>query len=454
MDGVRAAVTALLAVLLLVALVLAGCAQVVPGRGSPVAAGAPIPDAAASAAVAPDVIDADSAAAEATGAIQDFWRAEFPAAFGERWTDIAIFLPATSATPTPPCVADVAEVADQAYYCPAADAVVWDAEGLVPALYDGFGHVGVVVVLAHEIGHAVQTRLGLDATRDPQRYPTILLEAMADCYAGVVLRHLAGDPAPGLPVGPLERDAALRTLVGFRDPLGVAAGDEGAHGNAFDRLSAFRAGYDDGAGRCSAMTVPERGFTQVRFGSAADLARAGDLPLPDLLGAVEQDAGAWATELSGVPGWTAPPLLSGACPDAAAQGPARLCPTVGSPDGGPIDVDPALLGPLHRDLGDFAGATLISGRYALAALRAAGSPVEGLDAGHAAVCLAGAYAGRLLVAPVGFRLSPGDLDEAVQVLLVDDWAARDTAGRADPAEHGYERVARYEDGLRGGPGAC
>lgn len=447
MDGVRAAVPTLLA-----ALLLAGCAQVVPGRGSPVAAGADIPAAASPAATSPDVVDAGSAATAATAAVQDFWRTEFPAAFGEPWTDIATFLPAGPGTPTPPCVADVAEVADQAYYCPAADAVVWDAAGLVPALYDGFGHVGVLVVLAHEIGHAVQTRLGLDAAQaaDPQRHPTILLEAMADCYAGVVLRHLADDPAAGLPVGPRERDAALRTLVGFRDPLGVAAGDEGAHGNAFDRLSAFRAGYDDGTGRCSAMTVPERGFTQVRFGSAADLARAGDLPLPDLLGAVERDAGAWAGGLSGVPGWTAPPLVSGACPDAAAQGPARLC-SVGSDV---VDVDPAQLGPLHRELGDFAGATLISGRYALAALRARGTPVEGLDAGHAAVCLAGAYAGQLLVAPVGFRLSPGDLDEAVQVLLVDDWAARDTAGRADPAEHGYERVARYEDGLRGGPGAC
>jgi hypothetical protein len=442
MVGVRAAVPALLTVLL-----LTGCAQVVPGRGTPATGGVAVP-----VAVAPTVVDAGSAADAATSAIQDFWRSEFPAGFGEPWTDIATFLPATPRSTTPPCVADPAEVVDQAYYCPAADAVVWDAEGLIPALYDTFGHVGVVVVLAHEIGHAVQTRLGLDAARaaDPQRYPTILLEAMADCYAGVVLRHLVDDPAPGLPVGPLERDAALRTLVGFRDPLGVAAGDDGAHGNAFDRLSAFRAGYDDGAGRCSTMSVPERGFTQVRFGSAADLARAGDLPLPDLLAAVERDAGAWATELSGVPGWTAPPLVSGACPDAAAQGPARFC--AGGPD--VIDVDPEQLGPLHRELGDFAGATLISGRYALAALRATGAPVEGDDAGHAAVCLAGAYAGRLLVAPVDFRLSPGDLDEAVQVLLVDDWAARDAAGVADPTEHGYDRVARYEDGLRGGPGTC
>lgn len=450
MVGVRA-VTALL-----LALLLAGCAQVVPGRGGPVAGGVPVP-----AAVVPAVTDAASAAATATAAIQDFWRAQFPAAFGEPWTDIATFLPATSRGVTPPCVTDAAEVSDQAYYCPAADAVVWDADGLVPALFDEFGHVGVVVVLAHEIGHAVQTRLGLDAA-PADSHPTILLEAMADCYAGVALRRFADAPSPGLPVGPLERDAALRTLVGFRDPLGVAAGDEGAHGNAFDRLSAFRAGYDDGAGRCSAMTVPERGFTQVRFGSAADLARAGDLPLPQLLAAVEQDAGAWATGLSGTPGWTAPALVSDACPSAAGQGPARLCPAgsdvasrdVASTGRDVIDVDPAQLGPLHRELGDFAGATLISSRYALAARRAAGAPVEGVDAGHAAVCLAGAYAGRLLVGPVDFRLSPGDLDEAVQVLLVDDWAARDATGVADPAEHGYDRVARYEDGLRGGPAVC
>ncbi|MBW0114708.1 neutral zinc metallopeptidase [Pseudonocardia abyssalis] len=436
--------------LLLLVLLLAGCTQVVTGRG--VAADTT----ARPAAVAEPVTDAADAADAATTAIEDFWRVELPAAFGREWTDVATLLPVSPGDPTPPCVEDVTEVADQAYYCPTADAVVWDAAQLVPSLFAEFGHVGVVVVLAHEIGHAVQTRLGVDdaAARDPGAYPTILVEAMADCYTGVVLRHLADDPVPGLPVGTAERDAALRTLVGFRDPLGVAAGDEGAHGNAFDRVSAFRAGFDDGAERCAEMTVPERGFTQVRFGSPADQARAGDLPLPDLLVAIGRDARDWSTALSGVPGWTAPPLATDACPEAAAQGPARLCPAADPTTEGAIDVDLAELTPLHRELGDFAGATLVSGRYGLAALRAGGTAVEGVDAGHAAVCLAGAYAGQLLVAPVGFRLSPGDLDEAVQVLLADDWAARDAAGRADPAEHGYERVARYEDGLRGGPTVC
>ncbi|WP_300007882.1 neutral zinc metallopeptidase [Pseudonocardia sp.] len=438
---------------LLVALTVlsSGCTQVVPGIG--VAAGPPDPS------VPVDVAspgDAGAAAEAAITAVQDFWRAEFPA-LGGQWTDVATFAGISpAAADPPPCVERAADVADQAYYCPSADAVVWDADGLVPALFDEFGHVGVLVVLAHEIGHAVQSRLGIDSAqaRDPQRYPTILLEAMADCYTGVALRGLADRPVAGLPVGPVERDAALRTLVGFRDPLGVAAGDEGAHGNAFDRLSAFQAGYEGGSGRCAAMTVPERGFTQVRFGSADDLARAGDLPLRDLLTAVERDARAWATELASAraPGWNAPPLTVDVCPDAAAQGPARLCLGPSGPAG--VDVEIAELTPLHRELGDFAGATLLSGRYALAALAATGTAVEGAGAGHAAVCLAGAYAGRLLLAPDGFRLSPGDLDEAVQVLLTDDTAARDVLGRSDPAERGYERVARYEVGLRGGPAAC
>ena len=56
-------------------------------------------------------------------------------------------------------------------------------------------------------------------------------------------RTWSSSPGPGLPIGLDERDQALLALVGFRDPLGVDAGDAGAHGNAFDRVSAFQTGY-------------------------------------------------------------------------------------------------------------------------------------------------------------------------------------------------------------------
>ena len=70
-----------------------------------------------------------------------------------------------------------------------------------------------------------------------------------------------------------------------------------------------------------------------------------------------------------------------------------------------------------------------------------------------AMCLGGAYTGRLLDG-ASFSLSPGDLDEAVQVLLSGDWAARDSGGRADPAEHGFDRVATFRSGLLDGPQRC
>ena len=63
------------------------------------------------------------------------------------------------------------------------------------------------------------------------------------------------------------------------------------------------------------------------------------------------------------------------------QGPVRFCPADGS-----IDVDRAGLTTLEDRFGDYAAATLVAGRYAMAALTAMGSPAVG----PAAVCLAGA----------------------------------------------------------------
>lgn len=438
---------AVVAVLLLVG----ACSQVVPGRARAALAASPTPTAAFAAQPDP----ANRVAAATTGALQEFWRAEFPAAFGVEWRDISTFAAVRTRdpqAPPPPCVNRAADVADQAFYCPAADAVAWDADGLIPALHERFGPVGVAVVLAHEVGHAVQSRLGVDAEqgRDPQRFPTILLESMADCYAGAALARFAEEPVAGLPLGAAERDQAMQALVGFRDPLGVEAGDAAAHGNAFDRVSAFQDGWREGAALCAQMSVENRTFTQRRFGSEADLARGGNLPMRELLAFVERDAAEWFTEL--VPGREAPRLSTGgACPVAelAAQGPAAYC-----PDDGGVAVDVAALEQLHADVGDYAGATLVAGRYALAALDASGRSAVGTPAGAAATCLTGAYTGRLFDATDGFRLSPGDLDEAVQVLLAADWVARDATGASAPGEHGFERIARFRTGVLDGPAAC
>ena len=393
--------------------------------------------------------------ADATAALQEIWRSAFPAAFGRAWTDIARFEPvhtANAAAPVPPCVDRVADLVGQAFYCPAADAVVWDADTLVPDLHRRFGSAGVMVALAHEVGHAVQSRLGIDEaqSREPRRYPAILLETMADCYAGVAFAHPSIQPVGELATDAHVADDALPALVGFRDPLGVEPGDDSAHGNAFDRVSAFQDGFRDGAAHCAAMTTENRAFTQRRFGSAADRARGGDLPLPLLLDAVQHDAGGWFGALA--PGWNVPPLAGTGCPEPGGrvQGPVRFC----AADGG-LTIDRGALAAVHREVGDFGGITLVASRYGIAALGALGLATVGPAAGGAAVCLAGAYTATLM-APGGgwFALSPGDLDEAVQVLIAHDWATRDAEGGVDPAEHGFDRVARFRAGLLDGPGSC
>ncbi len=313
----RALVTALAAGLL-----LAGCTHAVSGR--PWAAGA-------SRVAAKPVVAADVAQTSVT-ALQGFWRARFPAAFGRPWRDITRFLPVHVRDRGVPCVSSAADVAGQAFYCPSADAVAWDADGLNPPVMRADGPTGVLVVLAHEVGHAVQSRLGIDALqeRQPSRYPTILLEAMADCDAGVALAHFALSPRPGLALGVDERDQAMSALIAFKDPLGVQRGDSGAHGNAFDRVSAFQDGYDGSATTCASMTTTNRPFTQRAFGSRADAARRGNLPVDQLLDAVGADAPAAFARIAaavGLSGWRAPALRTTADRCAvAAQGPAAWCP--------------------------------------------------------------------------------------------------------------------------------
>ncbi len=430
-----------LVVALVLGLLSAGCAQAVPGRPS----AAPAPAAFARADVAETAVDA----------LQAFWRKQFPVSFGRPWRDISRFVPVHARDRTVPCVPSAADVAGQAFYCPSADAVVWDADGLIPQVAREDGPTGVLVVLAHEVGHAVQTRLGIDAlqARQPSRYPTILLEAMADCDAGVAIAHFTQQPPSGLPLGAAERDQAMAALVAFRDPLGVSPRDTAAHGNAFDRVSAFQDGYDGGAATCAGMTTSNHPFTQRAFGSGADEARRGNLPPEQLLDGVGKDAPVAFARIAasaGASGWQAPVLRTAATRCAAAeQGPAAWC-----PDDNAVVVDRTALASLEDRFGDYAGATLIASRYGLAVLDALHRPVTGPAAGAAAICLAGAYTRGLLNADGAFTLSPGDLDEAVEVLLGQDWAGRDAQGAANPAEHGYERIDRFRAGVSGGAPAC
>ncbi|MDQ3664444.1 MAG: neutral zinc metallopeptidase, partial [Actinomycetota bacterium] len=351
----------------------------------------------------------DQLAVSAVDAVQDYWRRTMPASFGRPWRELRGGFYAVDTTKPngrlPGCISHVEELVDQAVYCPASDAVAWDSGHLLPEIQRRFGDAAVVVVIAHEIGHAVHYRLGLAQAiaSEPQRWPTILVEAVADCFTGAAMSDIRARSAAALRIDRKQLDNALRALITFRDPVGTAASEENAHGNAFDRVSAFQDGYRHGAAACAAMTIDNRVFTERRFGSSDDAARAGNLPIDQLLESVSTDAGSWYGQLvasRGGQAWRAPALVvepAPACPAAGDQGPVQFCATTGA-----VTADVAALRPLVDSIGDYAGGMLLASRYGLAALGALQEPVEGATAGRRALCLAGAYSASLFDRQDGF----------------------------------------------------
>lgn len=401
----------------------------------------------------------DEVAAATVLDVQSYWRATFERTFGLPWRELSggFYSVDTSdpGAPPPPCLETSTQLEGNAFYCSDADAIAWDRATLFPKLRERNGDGGVVVVLAHEIGHAVHNRLGIDSAqqrRHPGSYPTILTEAMADCYAGSFVRWVVEGNAEHLRLGQQELDRALSALVTFRDPVGTSAVDTEAHGNAFDRVSAFQDGYQQGPQLCANFTVANRTFTQQRFTSIDDLRRGGNLPFAGLVQSIKPDLDSYFAGLVTTRGgrWQPPLIRPGRqTPECAGkQGPVAFCPADDV-----IELDSSgQLPKLHGQIGDYSTGTLLASRYSLAALTALGRPAEGEQARHDVLCLAGTYTGELLKRAKGFGLSPGDLDEAVQVLLRFDYGSRDLAGQG--LASGFERVDEFRAGALDGLSAC
>jgi predicted metalloprotease len=330
----------------------------------------------------------DRLAASTISDVQAFWKQNYPSVFGKPWHDLTggVYSVDTvsSKGATPPCTEQASDVEGNAFYCPSKDSIAWDRSALLPVLRDQFGDAAVVVVLAHEMGHAVQSRTSPTADmarQDPDRYPTILIETMADCYSGAFVRSVADGKAPHLRITSAQLDKAIGALATFRDPVGTSSAEDGAHGDAFDRVSAFH----DGPASCSS---------------------GGD------------------------------------------QGPVAFCPATKSV----LLATKGTVAVLVSSIGDYAAGTLLATRYALAALSALGKPVDSGDAGRSAICLAGAYTASVPARNQTLRLSPGDLDKSVGVLLAYDYGSRNTAGTAIPT--GFARVLAFRAGFTGGVKSC
>ncbi|EME57189.1 neutral zinc metallopeptidase [Amycolatopsis decaplanina] len=450
-------------ILLSLCLCLTGCAATVGGVAQPVdptrVAGLEITDGASG--LKPGVLDAglpvdggdggeiDKLAANAVADVQRYWREHLPAIFDREFRPLTTLVSYDSGgRGREICGASTAGLVN-AFYCSGEDVVAWDRGGLLPTLNDSIGPAAVMAVLAHEIGHAVQSRLGL-----PAAAPSIVKEQQADCYTGAYLRWVAEGKSPMFQVSTGRGlNEVLTALFQIRDSAGVAYSDDGAHGNAFDRVSAFQFGFTDGPARCAKIDEREveGRSTQGGFGSArtneraaAENVRLDDRQaLADLTTSLRQ-----AFRLAATP----PTLTTGAaCGVTTEDALASYCSEANQIN---LDLDGLVrIGTPPRrgrqgGIGDFAAFAEVASRYTLALQQEGGFRLDGPVAAQRTACLTGFWASTI-VDGGALTLSPGDLDEAIAEMLTrNSLIAADVRGRTLPA--GFARVAAFRDGFSSG----
>ena len=149
------------------------------------------------------------------------------------------------------------------FYCPADHKVYLDLS-FFQELSRRFGAPGdfaAAYVIAHEIGHHVQSELGVEeqVRRKQQEDPgnanvySVQLELQADCFAGVWARSTYDRGL--LDPGDIEEGLQAAAAVGD-DRLGARSREQWTHGSSELRVKWFRTGFDSGkASACDTSDV-------------------------------------------------------------------------------------------------------------------------------------------------------------------------------------------------------
>jgi predicted metalloprotease len=410
--------------------------------------------------------DADAVMRAAFEDVERFWTETYPDVYGSAYEPLAAGL-----HPYGPSTGELAcgnerlpyeIVAGNAFYCNLDDFIAWDSTRLIPDVLEQFGPFALAMIMAHEMGHAVQERAGV-------RGATIMVELQADCFAGAWGAWTAEGRAENFRPDDAAIDNAIAGILKLRDPLGVSASTQGAHGSAFDRVGAFQDGFGGGASRCESYEDGDFEVLDLRFNSPDDFASGGNAPFDEIEGLVLSDIeDYWSTvfpEMTGQP-WdpvdqvvpydpqdagTLPPCpeLDLAPSDYAEA--AFYCPT-----GDLVAWDEATLMPdLYRDIGDFAVATVIAEQYSRAVQHRMNVTGDDDEQQLQADCLTGTWVGSVYRGDRQsedgrqFALSPGDLDEAVATFV----KLKDLPG-SEVDLSAFERVEAFRGGFLDGPSAC
>jgi uncharacterized protein len=155
-----------------------------------------------------------------------------------------------------------AQSATGPFYCPADRKVYLDL-GFFTELERRFGAPGDFArayVIAHELGHHVQTLMGTDAqvrraqsSRPDQQNPlSVALELQADCYAGVWGHHASQGGTGRVTIESGDVEAGLKAAAAIGDDriqrmqTGHVAPDRFTHGSSEQRVTWFRRGLESG----------------------------------------------------------------------------------------------------------------------------------------------------------------------------------------------------------------
>ncbi len=149
------------------------------------------------------------------------------------------------------------------FYCPADHKVYLDLS-FFQELSRRFGAPGdfaAAYVIAHEIGHHIQSELGIEEQirRKQQEDPSnankysVQLELQADCFAGVWGKSTYDRGL--LDPGDVEEGLKAAAAVGD-DRLGARSREQWTHGSSALRAQWFKTGFDSGnAGDCDTSNV-------------------------------------------------------------------------------------------------------------------------------------------------------------------------------------------------------
>ena len=390
--------------------------------------------------------------------LRQYWSEQLPAVYGRPFRELAGGVqPKTDASEAWSCGGQrvsYEEVQGNAFYCggPDDDYIAYDAASLLPRLNEQHGSLTPSVVLAHEMGHAIQPRAGVEA-------PSVVLELQADCFAGAWVAFAEDSPSDPVAVDPSALDSSVRAIPALRDQPGTPATNPNAHGLAFDRVNAYQTGYENGAERCARFPDGDVVVTELPFQTVAEAQTGGDLPYAQTLQfAVANLDAFWRSALPELPSGTAwrspqpspvsrPPLST--CPEDEGFDPAAVAAYCAPSNA--VAWSDASLARVHGSLGDVAAASVLALVWAQAGQEQAGVPTSGTGARLEQVCATGAW-----VAAVGsdpgspVSLSPGDIDEALFAVLT----PLAPSESEDVVSSSFERATAFRTGLLGGLDEC